>query len=121
MRPLFKIFHEPQPSYLHVAIPNFVMVMLQNDMAAPLLSKFRHILEFTLFNQFLEQFATQFVFDYFFIIEPVFDVIAIDQYSNRIEFADWRQMFLGFFHQDVCRHRAPASLDPCTRIHQNLR
>src|SRR5262245_40299364 len=77
-----------KPTDFDVSIPDFIMMMLQADVADFLFGKARHPAEFAFGNE-LRQFRTaQFVFHHLESIKPVLHVIMVNNQTRLVPIAN---------------------------------
>ncbi len=76
-----------QLAYLHVLEPHVAIVVLEEDMAFDLVSEPGDVLELALRHRRLDDLAAAFVFEHFHAVEPVLDVVALDQNPRVVDLA----------------------------------
>src|SRR5437762_6142628 len=83
--------HLPNPD---VPEPAFVAVVREHDVSLDFLTKAGPVLEFALGDGRFDGLAAKFVFEHFFPVEPVLDVVALDQNTGLVPFAGRPQWFV---------------------------
>src|SRR5262245_7510115 len=83
-----------QLANLDVAIPDGVVVVLQQDVAFGGFAESLRIFELALRNALFEILAATLELNHLHAIQPVLDVIAFDDYAREVEFADGIELFV---------------------------